>query len=105
MLTRSRLKWGEGVLEAFNLEIGHAHQREKMADEDYRWEYEKAFYKNLYQMVERVENLFVDYQERLENKKTKKEKAKDNAWGKGKNPSKHSSSSSSSSSEQLQEEE
>ena len=45
MLTRSRLKRGEGVLEAFNPEIGHAHQKEKMADEDYQGEDEKAFRK------------------------------------------------------------
>ena len=42
------------------------------------------------------EKLFVDYQERLENKKMKKEQAKDNAWGKGKDPSEPSSPSSSS---------
>ena len=75
MLTRSRLKRGEGVLEAFNPEFGLAHRREKMADEDYRGEDEKAFRKAFYRMPDRVEKLFADYQERLEKKKTKKEKA------------------------------
>ena len=86
MLTRSNIKRGEGVLEAFNLEIGHAHQKEKMTDEDYQGEDEKAFHKAFYQMEDRVEKLFAYYQERLEKKKPKKEKAKDNAWGKGKDP-------------------
>ena len=72
MLTRSRRKRGEGVLEAFNPEIGCAHRREKMEDE-------KAFYKAFYQMADKVEKIFTDYQERLEKKKTKKEKAHDNA--------------------------
>ena len=49
-------------------------------------------------MADRVEKLFTDYQERLEKKKTKKEQAKDNAWGKGKGPYEPSSPSSSSSS-------
>ena len=48
-------------------------------------------------MVERVEKLFADYQERLDKKKRKKEKAKDNASGKDEDPSEPSSPSSSSS--------
>ena len=69
MLTRSKLKWGEGVLEAFNPDIGHAHWRDKMSDEDYRGEDEKAFRKEFYQMADIVEKLFADYQERLEKNK------------------------------------
>ena len=57
-----------------------------MVDEEYREEDEKAFHMAFYQMAEKVEKLFADYQERLEEKKTK-EQAKDNAWGKGKDPS------------------
>ena len=49
-------------------------------------------------MADIVEKLFVYYQDGLEKKKMKKEKAKDNAWGKGKEPSEPSSPSSSSSS-------
>jgi len=52
MLTRSRLKQGEGQLETFNPEIGCAHRRKKMADEDYQEEDKKAFRKAFYQMVD-----------------------------------------------------
>ena len=38
----------------------------------------KALRKDFYQMVNKVEKLFADYQERLEKKKTKKEQVKDN---------------------------
>ena len=48
-------------------------------------------------MADRVEKLFADYQERLDKKKRKKEKAKDNVSGKGEDPSEPSSPSSSSS--------
>ena len=50
-------------------------------------------------MEDQVEKSFPYYQERLENKKTKKDKVKDNAQGKGKAPSEPSSPSSSFSSE------
>ena len=66
-----------------------------MADEEYQEEDEKAFHKAFYQMENQLEKLFVDYQERLE----KKEKAKNNDFGKGGDPSNPSSPSSSSSSE------
>ena len=62
MLTRSRLKRGEGVLETFNLEIGCAHQREKMAHEYYWEEDEKAFCKVFYQMADILEKLFSYFQ-------------------------------------------
>ena len=63
-----------------------------MADEDYRGEYEKAFSKAFYQMGDIVEKMFAAYQERLEKKKMKKEKAEDNDLGKGGDPSEPSSS-------------
>ena len=44
-------------------------------------------------MADIVEKMFADYQERLAKKKTKKEKAKNNALGKGGDPSEPSSSS------------
>ena len=47
MLTRLKLKRGEGVLDAFNPEIGRAHRRKKIVDE-YREEDEKAFCKDFY---------------------------------------------------------
>ena len=49
-----------------------------MEDEEYREEDENSFHKDFYQMADRVEKLFAYYQERLENKKNKKEKVKDN---------------------------
>ena len=52
MLTRIKLKHSEGVLEEFNPEIGCAHRRKKMADEDYQEEDKKAFRKAFYQMVD-----------------------------------------------------
>ena len=67
-----------------------------MASEDYREEDEKAFCKAFYQMTDRVEKLFADYQERLDKKKRKKEKEKDNASRKGEYPSEPSSPSPSS---------
>ena len=85
------------MFESFNPDIGRAHRRKKMADEEYWEEDEKAFYKDFYQMVDRIEKLFVDYQERLEKKKIKKEKEEDNALEKGKQTSNPSSPSSSSS--------
>ena len=103
MLKISTIKRGEGVHEAFNLEIGCAHWREIMEDEYYQGEYEKAFHKAFYQMADKVEKLFADYQERLEKKKMKEEKAENNDLMKqGKQgdphepPSPYSSSSSSS---------
>ena len=95
MLTRSRFQHGEGELETFDPKTS-SRRRKKMASEDYREEDEKAFHKAFYQMVDRVEKLFVDYHERLDKKKRKKEKAKDNALGKGEYPFEPSSPSSSS---------
>ena len=46
-----------------------------MTDEEYQEEDEKAFCKDFYQMADRVEKLFPDYQEILSKNKTKKEKA------------------------------
>ena len=63
MLTRSRLKRGEGVIETLNPNIRRPHRREKMADEEYKEEDEKAFRKTFYQKVNRVEKLFANYQE------------------------------------------
>ena len=95
VLTRSRIKRGEVQLETSNPEIGHAHRRNKLADEDYQEEDEKDFHKVFYQMEDMVEFFFVDYQDRLEKKKTKKEKEENIALGKGGDPYGPSSSSSS----------
>ena len=54
MLTRVKLKTGEGELEMFIPEIGRLHHRRKMV-EDYGTKDEKDFYKSFYQMADRVE--------------------------------------------------
>ena len=61
MLIRSRFKRGECQLKKFNPKIRRGHRRKKMANEDYREEYEKAFHKDFSQMVNNVENLFAYY--------------------------------------------
>jgi hypothetical protein len=43
MLTRAKLKEGEGKLKTFNPEIGHATRGRKMGDEERRVEHEKIF--------------------------------------------------------------
>ena len=96
MLTRSRFQRDEGEIETFDPEIG-SRRRKKMASEDYQEEHEKAFRKAFYEMADRVEKLFAYYQEMLDKKKIKKEKAKDNASRKGEDPSEPSSPYSSSS--------
>jgi hypothetical protein len=48
MLTRAKLKVGEGKLETFNLEIGCATPERKMGNEELRTEYEKNFQKAFY---------------------------------------------------------
>ena len=100
MLTISRLKRGEVQLETFNLEIGCAHRRKKMEDEEYQKEDEKDFLQGLLLDGRQVvEKLFEYYQEILVKKKTKQEKIEENALGKGGDPSDPSSPYSSSSSE------
>ena len=48
MLTRAKIKEGEGELDPFNLEIGHVAQRKEMADKDYGAKDEKDFCKAFY---------------------------------------------------------
>jgi hypothetical protein len=102
MLTRAKLKEGEGKLETFNPEIGCATQRRKMGDEELRIEYEKNFHKAFYRMSDMVEKLFADYEKRVAKKeKKKKDKAEDDAaedQGIGGDPPEPPSPSSSSSS-------
>jgi len=57
MLTRSRLRRGEGTLQACDPEAGRARQRRNMGDED-RNEEELNFRKTFYTMADRVERLF-----------------------------------------------
>ena len=55
ILTRAKHKQGEGTLKSFNLEVGHASWRKKMAEEDKRDEQEKNFHMVFYRMSEMVE--------------------------------------------------
>ena len=48
MLTRLKLKRGEGALEEFNPNIERVHHRNKMKYEEYREEDEKGFCKDFY---------------------------------------------------------
>ena len=72
MLTRTKLKAGEGELEPFNPETGRETQRKKMAYDDACSEHDEASHKAFQQMLDKVDQLFVDYHERLENKENKK---------------------------------
>ena len=82
MLTRDKLKASKGELDPFNPKFGHAHWTKKMENEDYQVEDEKAFRKAFYQMVDRVEKLFGDYQRRLEKKIRKQMKTRGSTLGK-----------------------
>jgi hypothetical protein len=54
MITRAKHKQGEGILKAFNLEVGRASQRKKMAEEDKRDEQEKNFHMVFYRMFHKA---------------------------------------------------
>ena len=56
MLTRNRLQTGEGELEPFDPEAGHAHQRRNM-DEEAQIEEERNFCKTFYSMAKNVGQL------------------------------------------------
>lgn len=58
MLTRNRLRRGEKELQSFNPELGCAHQRRNMADEEARYEEELNFRKTFYMMANHIEKLF-----------------------------------------------
>jgi hypothetical protein len=99
MLTRAKHKKGEGTLNTFNPEFGHASRRKKMAEEDKHDEQEKKFHMVFYRMVERMHG---DYEKRMKKKGNKKEaQADDDAsvnQGVGGDPPEPPSSPSSSSS-------
>ena len=68
MLTRANIKASEAQIESFNLEIGCVTQRKEMADKNYGAEDKRDFHEYIYQMEDRVEKMFVDYQRTLEKK-------------------------------------
>jgi hypothetical protein len=57
MFTRAKLKEGEGKLDTFNPDIGHAIRKRKMGDEELCTKYEKNFHKAFYRMSYMVEKL------------------------------------------------
>ena len=57
MLTRNRLRRGEGKINSFDLEAGRAHRRRNM-DDDVQNEEELKFWKTFYTMADRVEKMF-----------------------------------------------
>ena len=67
MLIRNGLRRGEGKLNSFDLEVGHAHRRRNMADEEARYEEEFNF-KSFYIMAENV-GQFLSRIEKVEGKK------------------------------------
>jgi hypothetical protein len=73
MLTRAKHKHGEGTLNTFNLKVGHASQRKKMAEEEKHDEQEKKFHMVFYHMSEMVERMYGDYKKRMKKKGKKKE--------------------------------
>jgi hypothetical protein len=62
MLTRSKIKWGEGSLEEYNPKIGsrHAFQRQEMESprEENPFEYEAMFRQAFLEMKTMVEELY-----------------------------------------------
>jgi hypothetical protein len=80
MLTRAKLKAGEGKLKTFNPEIGRATRGRKMEMKKASSEHEKNFHKIFLPMSDMVEKLFADYEKRVAKKeKKKKVKEEDNA--------------------------
>ena len=75
-LIRGKVKKGEGELVPYDPRINHACWKKKMAKEEVCTDLEKYFHKAFYQMADRVEQLFADYQERV-TKKEKKKKIKE----------------------------
>jgi hypothetical protein len=80
MLTRAKLKAGEGKINTFNLEIGRETQEMKMDDEERCAKHDNNFHKIFYQISYMVETLYADYEEIVEKKeKKKKSKGEDSA--------------------------
>jgi hypothetical protein len=73
MLTRAKHNKGEGTLNNFNPEVGHASQKKKMVEEDKSDEQEKTFHMVFYRMSEMVKQMYGDYEKRMKKKEKKKE--------------------------------
>ena len=69
MLTRNKLQRGEGKLKSFDPKVGHARQRRNMAEEEAFWEEERSYRKAFYNMVEKVDKLFAEYEKTVKPEK------------------------------------
>jgi len=58
MLTRNKLRKGEGILKSFDPEVGRGRKRINMENEEACWEEEQNFRKVFYNMAEKVDKLF-----------------------------------------------
>jgi len=72
MITREKIKEGEGKLKSFDSEIGHATRRNKTKNENVHTQNDKAFHKDLFSMEDMINTLFLDYKNRIEKKEKKK---------------------------------
>lgn len=79
MLTRNRLRRGEGKLKYFDPEAGHALRRRRMAHEEDCYEEELNFRKTFYTMAESIGQLL----SRLEKEKGKKAEEQGSVHGNG----------------------
>lgn len=57
MLTRNRFRRGEWKLKSFNPEVGNAHRRRNMANEEAHYEEKHNYRKIFYTMAEKVNQL------------------------------------------------
>lgn len=99
MLTKNKLQIGKGNLKSFDPKAGCAPQRRNMADEEDRWEEERNYCKEFYNMAEKVDKFFLEHEKAIKHeKKDVDEHGSVNHGGDGEEslPS-HSSSDSSSS--------
>ena len=72
MLTRAKNKQGEGTLNTFNPEVGHASRKKKMDEEEKHDEQEKNFHMVFYRMSELVEQMYGYYTKMMKKKGKKK---------------------------------
>lgn len=79
MLTRDRLRRGEGELEPFDLEAGCAHRRRNMAEDEAHLEEERNFRKAFYSMAENINQVVL----RLEKVEERNPEGQGSAHGNG----------------------
>jgi len=94
MLTQNNLRKGEGKLKSFDPKVGCAQQRRNMEDEEACWEQEWNYRKVFYNMAEKVDKLFSEYEKTIRHeKKDAHENRSVNHEGDGEDPPPSPSSS------------